>query len=318
MQKNRRYPKLFIRSKNELAKHISHERFSKENALTFINDATKNFERYWKDSKKSDPKKEKHIRNARGTPLGQLLGKINTTVLAPHDDMIPEFIFGGIGGRNHVKAARHLVGTKKKRAILKIDLKRFFEQIAYDQVVVFFRDKCHCDERASRILANLCCVPIGPKNSGNPRKTIARGFSTSPRLAVWCNLDFFIRLNWLVLKKLKGKDPRIAIYVDDIGITASRVSKNEMYALASDIEKFLLEFGLVTNEEKKKISSHEEGIEYVGIRINRNTLSIGAKAKSKRDKVKNEIGKAISQKERAKLQQKYKAMTSHKKYVEGS
>lgn len=318
MQKNRRYPKLFIRSKNEFAKRISCGRFSKEDALVLINDATKNFGRYWKDSKKSDPKKEKYIRNARGTPLGRLLGRINDRVLAPHDEMIPKFIFGGIKGRNHVKAARYLVGTKKKRTILKMDLKRFFEQITYDQVVAFFRDKCRCDERASRILANLCCVPFGPKNSGNQRKTIARGFSTSPRLAVWCNLDFFIRLNWLVLKKLKGKDPRIAIIVDDIGITASRVSKDEMCTLASDIEKLLLGFELVTNEEKKKISSHEEGIEHVGIRIGRNTLSIGAKAKSKRDKVKNEIGKTTSQKEHVKLRRKYKAMSSYKKYVESA
>lgn len=319
MQKNRRFPKLHIRSKNELAKHVRHKGFSEEDALDLINDVTKNFSRYWKDSvTASKPEKEKYVRNARGTPLGRLLREIDAMVLAPHDKLVPEFIFGGISKRNHVKAARHLVGNRKKRIILKMDLSRFFEQVEIDRVYYFFRDKCGCSEKASKIISGLCCVPLGPKNSEETRMAIARGFSTSPRLAVWCNLDIFIKVERLIQKKLKGKDPRIAVYVDDIGITASRASRDEMIALEEDIKKFLVGSGLFTNEEKTKIISHEEGIEYVGIRINRNTLSTGAKAKTKRDKIANELKKPISAEDRASLRRKQKGMNIYKKYVERS
>jgi len=90
----RKFPKIFIRSKSELAKHISHNKFPKEEALNLINDALLHSEEYWKDSKHSKP--EKYVRNAKFTPLGLLLKKINAMVLAPHDKTLPNFIFGGI------------------------------------------------------------------------------------------------------------------------------------------------------------------------------------------------------------------------------
>jgi hypothetical protein len=77
---NRRYPKLYIRSKNELAKHLSHVKFPRENALLLINDVIKNFDRYWRDNKEqSKPEKEKYVRSAKRTPLGRLLDNINKT-----------------------------------------------------------------------------------------------------------------------------------------------------------------------------------------------------------------------------------------------
>lgn len=321
---NRRYPKLFIRSKNELAKHISHEGFSKEDALILINDVLKNFNRYWKDSKHSDPIKEKYIRNAKGTKLGLLLQKINTMVLAPHDKMLPRFIFGGIKDVDHVKAAKHLLGSKRKRTLLKTDLKRFFEQVSHERVFVFFRYKCGCDDRASKILAALCCVPLGPKNSGKKEKSIARGFATSPRLAVWCNLDIFIELNRFIQKKLKKMDPRLAIYVDDIGITASRVSKEEMIKVLIAVENLFSNSNkkqrLILNKEKNKtkITSHEKGIEFVGINLYRNKLGVGKKARSRRDKINKELKKDISKRERFSLRKKQKAMNNYRRYVENN
>ena len=85
----KRYPKIYIRSKNELAKHLSHEKFSKEEALELINNVKGNFDKYWKDSKSSQPSKGKYVRNASHTPLGLLLQKINVQILAPHDKILP-------------------------------------------------------------------------------------------------------------------------------------------------------------------------------------------------------------------------------------
>lgn len=287
-----RYPKLHIRSKNELAKHLSHSKFQKEEALALINDVLNNFTEYWKDNEyRSEPEKEKYVRSAKRTPLGRLLDNINKTVLAPHDKMLPDFVFGGIKNMNHAKAAKYLLGKKRKRTSLKLDITRFFEQISKERVYHFFRDKCACSKKAAALLASFCCVPEGPKGNASEHKTIARGFATSSRLAVWCNLDTFIKLDRLVKKRLKGRDSRIAIYVDDIGVTASRVSKEEMGKLSFEVENLLLNTDrnqkLPINKKKTKISSHEEGIEHLGLRLYRNRLSIGAKTKSKIDRAKS-------------------------------
>ena len=291
MQINR-YPKLYIRSKNELAKHLSHSTFPKEEALDLINDVLQNYDEYWKDNEyRSEPEKEKFVRSAKGTPLGRLLDNLNKIVLAPHDKMLPDFIFGGVKNMNHAKAAKYLLGRKRRRTSLKLDITHFFEQISEERVYHLFRDKCACSKKAAKLLANFCCVPKGQKGTNSRYKTIARGFATSSRLAVWCNLDTFIKLDRLVKKRLKGRDPRIAIYVDDIGITASRVSKEEMKKLSAEIADLLLNADknqrLPINEKKTKISSHEEGIEHLGLRLYRNRLSIGAKTKSKIDRAKN-------------------------------
>lgn len=304
---NSRYPKLSIRSKNELAKHLSHSKFPKGEALALINDVLRNFNKYWKDNEyKSEPKKEKFVRSAKGTPLGRLLDNINKSILAPHDKMLPVFIFGGVKNMNHAKAAKYLLGKKRRRTSLKLDITRFFEQVSEERVYHFFHDKCACSKKAAKLLAGFCCVPKGQKESGSNNKTVARGFATSSRLAVWCNLDTFIKLDRLVQKRLKGKDVRIAIYVDDIGITASKISREEMKNLSYEITKLLLNADrnqrLPINEAKTKISSHEEGIEHLGLRLYRNRLSIGSKTKSNLDRAKNKHQR--------------KSLMRYKKYVE--
>jgi hypothetical protein len=319
--KNKRYPKIYIRSKNEFAKHISHSKFSKEDALALINNVTQNFDKFWKDNKnQSEPKNEKYVRSAKTTPLGKLLDLINKRVLAPHDKILPNFIFGGVKGLNHAKAVEHLLGKKRRRVLLKLDIKSFFEQISEDRVYHFFRNKCGCTEKGAKMLAHFCCVPIGPKGSNDPHKTIARGFATSSRLAVWCNLDIFIKLDQLVKKKLKGKDPRIAIYVDDIGITASDISKEDMEKLLPEI-KILLNADnnqkLPLNDRKTKIKSHEEGMEHLGLRMNKNSLSVGKKTRSKIDKVKNVLKTDLDPKEREKAKIKKKSLDYYKTYIEG-
>lgn len=320
---NRRYPKLFIRSKNDLAKHISHKKFGKADALALINRVLTNFDNYWEDNKEhSKPEKGKYVRSAYGTPLGLLLKKIDAIVLAPHDELLPNFVFGGLKGKNHAQAAKNLLGTKRKRTELKIDLHRFFEQITDRRVAQFFQSKCNCDIRAAKIFSKLCCVAIGPKENGSAIKTIARGFATSPRLSVWCNLDAFIKLNRLVKKRLRGKDPRISIYIDDIGITASRASKREMENLLNEI-KILFEADpnqkLQIHElggDKTKILSHKEGLEFVGLNMFRNKLGIGKKARKKRDSLKSKLQKRLSKIERVDLKKKYGATSRYKRYIE--
>jgi hypothetical protein len=94
------------------------------------------------------------------------------------------------------------------------------------------------------------------------------------------------------------------------------VTIKEMEGLRDEIIKFLTEAGLITNQRKTAIISHEKGIEYVGIRINRNTLSTGAKARSKRVEVSNKLRETISAENRTSLKRKQRGMRAYKKYVE--
>lgn len=320
---SKRYPKIYIRSNNELAKHISHSGFPKTEAQALINDVVKNFDNYWKDNlRESEPEKDKYVRSAKRTPLGRLLDSINRMVLAPHDKMLPDFIFGGVNGLNHVKAAEHLLGNKRRRVALKMDIERFFDQISWDRVFHLFLTRFGCSKKTSKLFADLCCVPIGSKGAGGTRRTIARGFATSSRLAVWCNLDTFIRLDWLVKKRFKGRDARIVIYVDDIGVTAAQLTKKEMLAFSLEAKKLLENHDknqpLPVNDTKTKITSHEEGMELLGLRLGRNNLSIGAKTKSKMDHTRNKIKKSENPQDKKDARGYLRSLYYYKRYVESS
>lgn len=329
---NDRYPSINIRSKNELAKRISGRRLSFEDALSLINDVIEHHDEYWTDYlEKSNPKKDKWVRNASGTNLGKLLRLIDTKILKPNDHLLPVYIFGGISGLNHKAAVKHLLGSKRNRIMLKLDISRFFEQIQYDRVRHFFSDKCGCSDRCARLLADLCCVPHGAKNNPGDYKTIARGFSTSPRLAVWCNLDTFLRVDRLVKKELKGKDPRSSIYVDDIGITASGVEKEVMMNIYPKLKDILENSDpnqpLPLNKDKTKIVHHtgvtygpdgsylgKWGFEHLGLQMNRNSLVPGWKTRWKLANL-TEDHKKAHRKNRA-IRSKRKSLLQYKNYVE--
>lgn len=319
MFSHKRYPIIGLHSKNELAKRIAGKGLSRSQALELINDALQNFDRYWYDSDHSEPEKGKFVRSAVGNSLGKLLKLIDTKVLAPYDSMIPDFIFGGLSGKNHIQAAHHLLGEQRKRTLLKLDVKRFFEQIHEERVFYFFHKKCSCSVVASRLLAHICCVPSGPKGSGSTEKILARGFATSSRLALWCNLDLFVRLDWKIKRKLHGHDPRIAIFVDDIGITASKVEKDHMESFSKIMEDMLASFdpnqSLPINQKKKEIVSYKTGMDHLGLRLGRNKLTIGGKSRSKRDRVVEALKLPLLKEEKKILLQKRGAYYTYQKQI---
>jgi hypothetical protein len=315
----RRYPVLGLRSKNELAKRISGKYLPYAKALALINDAVKNFDIYWYDSDQSEPGKEKYVRSAVGNSLGRLLELVDRKVLAPHDEMIPEFIFGGLSGRNHIQAAHHLLGEQRGRTLIKLDVRRFFEQVKEKRVFYFFFSKCGCSKEVSQLLSRLCCVPLGPKGSGAVEKSIARGFATSPRLALWCNLDLFIRLNWRSRRKLHGHDPELAIFVDDIGITASRIDKEHMEKFSETAEDLLKNFdrnqSLPINTTKKEVRTFVDGAEHLGLKLGRSKLTFGRKTRTKSDSVRNALARATSKDEKRDLIQKRRAYYVYRRQI---
>ncbi len=281
-----------------MAKRISGKALSYKSALSLIVEVSKNHDNYWKDNVlQSRPEKQKYVRSAFGTPLGELLSLIDTRVLKPYDNQIPDFIYGGLSERNHIEAAFELLGTKKDRRLLSLDISRFFEQITEERVFYFFYKKADCTKDVAMLLSNLCCVQEGPKGSGQGRRVLGRGFASSPRLSIWCNLDTFLRVYWLAKKRLKNHDARVCIFVDDIGISASKVSEARMDIVLEGVKDILLSFDknqpLPINHRKTKNKAFSEGVEHLGLHLGRNKLTLGAKTRSRKDRT-NVALKAVS------------------------
>lgn len=314
MQEGNRYPSLNLGSKNEIAKRISSKSFPQQKALALINDVLDNFDDYWRDSKRSQPERRKFVRSAVGTPLEKLLKKIDRRILKPHDNLVPGFIFGGISGKNHIHAAYSLLGKQRKRVLIGLDISRFFEQIQKSRVFYFFHKKCDCGVRASRLLARLCCVPVGQKGSESKKTVLARGFSTSSRLAVWTNLETFLRLKWTSSRLLKGHDSKIVVFVDDIGVTASRISKLKAKEFSNKLKEILSNFDknqkLPINKTKTNITSFAEGAEHLGLRLGKRKITMGSKSKAKRENVKKKLSKSSGPEKRSLL----KAYKSYHRY----
>lgn len=215
-----------------------------------------------------------------------------------------------MSGRNNKSAALHLLGNKRKRTLLKMDLHRFFEQNDYEKILDFFHYRAGCSLKMSHFFASICCVPLGKKGTQGTKRVLARGFSTSPRIAIWCNLRFFKQIDKKARNILKGFDPRVAFYVDDIGVTASRVSPEKMAEVYLCVEGLLKSSdinGLDLNSDKcfivdylnNKFSTNGKYIgkdyfEHLGVELKRNTIVAGIKTmsrlKSDKDKLRRLSG----------------------------
>lgn len=292
-------PRLRLYTAKDISNCIQGDGLSFYDASRLLDDCLKNKHKYWFDNaNESKPSEGKWVRSASSTPLGKLQKRVDRKILALHDDCLPPFIYGGVGKRGIKNAARALQGKNNKRIMLKMDLHKFFEQISYDAIISTLTQKCSCSPSVAQIIAEIACVEEGPKSSNNKnKKVLARGFSTSSRLAIWCNLSLFIKIFRLASKRLKRHDFRIAVYMDDIGITASRISPSKMVSLYKELLKLITENKAEVNTDKTKIvdylnreySSSDgtlvEGsktrFEFLGISIGRNSLSAGGKIRSK-------------------------------------
>lgn len=297
-------PKLNLYTKKQLANAIRGKNLSFDEAVKLIDDCLANKDNYWFDNQEeSKPDDDKWVRSASKTSLGKLQKRINQQILAPHDNELPIFIYGGVGEKGIKNAAIALQGKNNKRTLLKIDMRRFFEHITYEDIVRTLVCHCNCGKDVAQIIAEIACVRMGKKSLDNTNeKVLARGFSTSSRLAVWCNLTLFRKLFYCMSKKLKGHDPRIAVYMDDIGITASRVDPTMLSSLYKDIVNLIENTSkLEVNKNKTRIIDYLqceydvidghllEGktaqFEFLGIGIGRSRLYPGVKTRSKMAKL---------------------------------
>lgn len=273
-----------LESRNALANRLVNKQLSKEEARILIDTVVANYASLWRDNlAASKPDDGKWVRSAHGTDLGKLLRLIDRCVLAPLDPHLPNFVFGGRKGMSNITAALELLGYEKERSLLALDIKRFFESVEIKRVEGFYRSM-GCSPRFAESLSRFSCVPRGAKDKPEATYALARGFSTSTRLAVWSYITTFHKIHDLVMKRLKPYDPRIAIFIDDIGITASRVPKEVLLALADDIDAILnkdSDGSVRLNQGKTKVFNYTDGIEHLGVAINRNKLVLPSDLRKK-------------------------------------
>lgn len=281
MPNNKIYPKIAIRSKNELAKRLATKKIPFTETLEIIKDVSVNKDDYWHDNlKESKIEENKYVRSAYKTPLGYLLKTFDKKVLSKYDYMLPNFIFGGVSNKNHVRAAINLIGGKNK-SFFKVDLKRFFEQVDVEIVYAFFI-KSGCSKEIANLLSQMCCVPMGSKENPSSKVVLARGFSTSPRLAVWCNILTFLILKQKLGRILKNTSYKISMYIDDIGVTSNSKDLKLMNKAFEVVKAILKRNGLRVNEDKSKppvILSGKQ--EYLGLRLGSKKISLGLKTQKK-------------------------------------
>ena len=96
----------------------------------------------------------------------------------------------------------------------------------------------------------------------------------------------FHRINDLVMKKLKAYDPRMAVFIDDIGISASRVPEDLLRSLVKGIDDILShesKGAVRLNTAKTNVFNFKDGINHLGVTLNRNKLILPSDLQSKRD-----------------------------------
>lgn len=329
------YPNFNIRSKNEIAKRISSGKLSRNVALALINDCLANFDSLWTDnSKMSEPEKKKWVRDASRTKLGRLLGLIDKRLFLPYDSTLPNFIHGGVSNKGVKSAANSLLGDRRKRTLLKLDMSRFFEHVNLKRLEYVLIHKLGFSRKPAKVICKLCCVSTGPKSRPENKKTIARGFATSNRLAIWCNLELFYRIEWLTKKRLGKYNAKLAIYVDDISITASRVPPKAMADFCIELIALINKYGngLEVNDNKTKIIDYlgnqylKNGVlildensglpqkgsyEVLGIKMERNRLAAGRRTAGKIQSLKTRKSLSVPQKKSLKGLKRYKCYIEH-------
>lgn len=308
MSKNlERYPTFNIRHKNDLAKHISRDSASHKDKLNLINDALNNFNSYWKDHEgKSEPEKNKYVRDASDTKLGKLLKLINKQILTPEDERVPFFIFGGISKKDHVQACHYLWGDGGDKMLLALDIERFFDQIKRERIFHFFNSKASCGKRAANILADLTCVNKGPKDNPEKEKVLARGFATSTRLSCWSNMDTFLTAWWFLKDEFKENNPKMALFVDDIGITLEGVTEQEVEKLYKELKDIFEKHDKnqslpIHTDDKKVIGSFSEGVEHLGLKFTEEEIIAGNHIRKKLEKAKKALKENNLKKEEKEL-----------------
>lgn len=125
---------------------------------------------------------------------------------------VPEYLHSAVKGRSYLSNASHHVGDG---ALVKIDIKKFYDSTPQYKVMHFFRDSLNCSPDVAGLLANLVCF----------RGKLATGSSVSPIISYYTYKPLFDSL--AALADRNGL--KMTCYVDDITFSGHAASKKVLH-----------------------------------------------------------------------------------------
>lgn len=287
----KKYPVLKINSRSHLASILWKWICLKTDEYKeIIKKSNKFFDHYWMDNKKeSDIKKNKICRFAKKwTPLKKILSDINKNILTPLDSKLPDYIYWWKKWNSIHDAIKWLINKFKKRYIIKLDIKWFYDSISENDIYELFKDKFKCWNEFSKFISKITCTKQWLKWEQNWKSSLIRWFSTSSRLSIWSKLDFFTETNKLLNKKFNKikNNPKMSCWIDDIWISISNTNQEEIEILIKEIEIIANKYWLELKKEKKKIYKYNDKKEFLWLNIFQKTIWLTDKKKDKFEEIK--------------------------------
>lgn len=132
----------------------------------------------------------------------------------------PDYLMSGVRGRSHVDNAKRHAG---KKAVAKIDIKKFYPSTTHEIVKRGFKKVFRCSDDIAETLASLSTVK-GYVPTGSP---------LSQNLAFMVNLHTFDHIN--IYAKSRGLT--FTLYVDDLTFSGKVIPKNLLAYVKNHLKK---------------------------------------------------------------------------------
>jgi len=245
--------------------------------------------------------------------------RLNASFRRVLDKHVPDVFYGSVSGRTHILAAKELTNGKKT-VFLSFDIQKFFESISSNRVQRFFV-KAGCTKEIADFLVSITCVPLGVKGLQKDKLSLARGFPTSPRLALWCTFEIFSKLNRILQKSFSHLFPKIVLYVDDIGISLKNPSEDEIVQIRDlvfeliESDKNGLSLTVHRDPPKFRVQKVEGRAEHLGVAIGKSKIAVGSKTVRNIAIVKNQLLSTNDKDERGRVLQKKRGLMNYRKTV---
>lgn len=329
-QYTHKHPKLNLRTENDLLLFLNAAKSIKAKNKTLRRQVDLKDLRYLRDNShldwndhpaESNSKRKKYVRSIRaGSRLEITNRRLNAALKQTLDKKVPQIFYGSVSRKSHIQAASKLCNGKGV-TIISLDITRFFESIARHRVARFFC-KAGCSPDVAEVLAGITCVPLGPKNEPLSDCSLARGFPTSPRLALWATFEIFVKLNRALEKKFSRLSPKMVVFVDDVGISVKNASVDDIEAVKNqaftiiESDKNGIDLKVHKKPPKLKVRHISETAEHLGLVIGKKNLAPGLKTRLKIGDVKAKLsGGFLSTKERRVALEHKRGLMNYKRSV---
>ncbi|HFC11153.1 MAG TPA: hypothetical protein ENJ75_03155 [Candidatus Kaiserbacteria bacterium] len=325
-----KHPKLNLRTEKDLLHFLNARKTVKLKGKTVrrqvatkdLSYLDKNSRSDWNDHpSESKPENGKYVRYIKqGSTLDISNRRLNAALKQTLDKKVPSIFYGSVSKKSHIQASRALCNGKST-VIISLDVTRFFESVSLARIFRFFR-KAGCSTEIADILVELTCVPLGAKEHPQSGFSIARGFPTSPRLALWATFEIFVKLNRILQKRYGHLSPKLVVFVDDVGISLKNSTPEEIEEIKAlsfeTIESDKNGIHLVVHKEapKLKVQSIDQNAEHLGLVIGKNSLSPSFETRHKIGYVKAQLSKqTLSTENRDRARKNKRGLMNYKRSV---